>query len=50
MAFSLAQKSVEMSSNIIVKLLSSPSFTIIAIIVYILSMVLSIKLYEHRDL
>ncbi|MCF6464477.1 ABC-2 transporter permease [Clostridium sp. Cult2] len=50
MAFSLAQKSVEMSSNIIVKLLSSPGFKIIAIIVYILSMVLSIKLYEHRDL
>mgnify|MGYP003788712215 CR=1 FL=1 len=49
-AFSLAQKSVEMSSSIIVKILSSPSFIILAIIVYILSMVLSIKLYEHRDL
>lgn len=49
-AFNLAQRSIGMSSNIIVKLLGSSNFIIIAIIVYILSMILSIRLYEHKDL
>lgn len=49
-AFNLAQRSIGVSSNIIVKLLGSSNFIIIAIIVYILSMILSIRLYEHKDL
>ncbi|NLJ99306.1 MAG: ABC-2 transporter permease [Tissierellia bacterium] len=49
-AFNLAQRSIGVSSDIIVKLLGSSNFIIIAIIVYILSMILSIRLYEHKDL
>lgn len=48
--FNLAEPSKDMSSNMFFKLLTNSNFIILAIIVYMLSMVLSIRLYENRDL
>ncbi|NLJ79298.1 MAG: ABC-2 transporter permease [Tissierellia bacterium] len=50
LAFNLAQTSVEIPTNIITRILEGPISILIAAIFYTLSMLLSIRIYENRDL